>query len=367
MIDARRLLVSSFVATLLYASGTLVNYVSDAEEAILIPGAMPLKQLNPIAPTVAMTYPDIGKYFHGDYDPQLIDYSQEALLTESALRDGVAKTITAVRGTNGDLVIIGESMGSMVAWRTAEKLAGSPDAPTGDVRVVLIAPPEVGVAEYFAEGTYIPILNYRITRIRASGYDTTVVIGEYDGWSDPPDRPWNLIASANALAGIAYVHGPPSFTVNPADVPAQYISSDGNLTTYLAPTTHLPLTQVLRDVGVPGTFVDKADDVLRPIVDAGYVRHDSPGDTRPYLRDGGIHRNVQGQQVARHSARARIEQTADRFKERRAHRREVRQGIRDDVRERLAAGSAALKKHIADRRAERQARTNTRRGGVSAD
>ena len=82
----------------------------------------------------------------------------------------------------------------------------------------MIAPPEAGVAEYFKEGTYIPILNYRISRIAESPYDTTIVIGEYDGWSDPPDRPWNLVSSANALSGIVYVHGPPSFTADVTDL-----------------------------------------------------------------------------------------------------------------------------------------------------
>ena len=74
-------------------------------------------------------------------------------------------------------------------------------------------------------------------------------------------------------------------------------------TTYLVPTENLPLTQVFRDVGVPDALVDKADQVLRPVVDAGYVRHDQPGDTRPYLYDGEIHRNVQSQQQAREPVR----------------------------------------------------------------
>ena len=108
----------------------------------------------------------------------------------------------AVRQIDGKVVIIGESMGSMVAWRVAVELAAnSPDPSKDDVRVVLIAPPEAGVAEYFKEGTFIPILNYRITRIAESPYPTTIVIGEYDGWADPPDRPWNLVSSANALCG----------------------------------------------------------------------------------------------------------------------------------------------------------------------
>jgi len=73
----------------------------------------------------------------------------------------------------------------------------------------------------------------------------------------------------------------------------------GSIKTYFVPTKNLPLTQVFRDIGVPDALVDKADQVLRPIVDAGYRRHDEPGDPRPYLYDGEIHRNVQSQQLVR--------------------------------------------------------------------
>ena len=55
------------------------------------------------------------------------------------------------------------------------QLANSPDAPsTDDIRFILIAPPEAGVAEYFKEGTYIPLLNYRISRVPESPYPTTI-------------------------------------------------------------------------------------------------------------------------------------------------------------------------------------------------
>ena len=185
----------------------------------------------------------------------------------------------------------------------------------------MIAPPEAGVAEYFKEGTYIPILNYRITRIEESPYPTTIVIGEYDGWADPPDRPWNLISSANALAGIVYVHGPPIFSVDLGEVD-EVTTENGNVTTHLVPTENLPLTQVFRDVGVPDAVVDKADEVLRPVVDAGYVRHDQPGDTRPYLYDGEIHRNIQSQQQVREPSRERAETGQNVGQERREHRKE---------------------------------------------
>ena len=301
-------LLSALAATsLLLGTGPVATAVGAAEEAVLIPGATVFKRINPLYPITATTYPDIGKYFHNDDDPQVVKYSQNALASDRAILDGVQQADIAVRQNDGKVVVIGESMGSMVAWRVAAELANSPHVPsTDDVRFVLIAPPEAGVAQYFKEGTYIPILNYRVSRIADSPYDTTIVIGEYDGWSDPPDRPWNLISSANALAGIVYVHGPPIFTTDPAAVPDENITyvprtddEHGSIKTYFVPTKNLPLTQVFRDVGVPDALVDMADQVLRPIVDAGYRRHDEPGDPRPYLSDGEIHRNVQSQQLVR--------------------------------------------------------------------
>ena len=341
MVNWRRQLVPMVAATsLLLASGTLTNGIGKAEEAVLIPGATVFKRINPLYPIIAATYPVIGIHFHDDADPQLVDYSQNALASDRALLDGVAQANVAVRQNDGKVVVIGESMGSMVAARLAVELANSPDAPsTDDVRFVLIAPPEAGVAEYFKEGTFIPILNYRISRVAESPYPTTIVIGEYDGWADPPDRPWNLISSANAVLGIVYVHGPPIAAADPAGVPPENTTTHTNgaggiVTTHFVPTENLPLTQVFRDVGLPDALVDKADQVLRPVVDAGYRRHDEPGDSRPYLYDGEIHRNVQSQQQARQSWRDRSEEGLNVGQERRDHRSELRQAIRKDLRDR---------------------------------
>lgn len=357
----KQLVAPIAVTSLLLASGALANGVSQAEEAVLIPGATVFKRINPFYSVFAQNYPDIGIHFHSDVDPRLVDYSQNALASDRALRDGVAQADIAVRQTDGKVVVIGESMGSMVAARLAAKLADSPDAPSSeDVRFVLIAPPEAGVAEYFKEGTFIPILNYRVSRIATSPYPTTVVIGEYDGWADPPDRPWNLVSSANALLGIAYVHGAPIAAVDldevdetTTTVPAN--SEHGPITTHLVPTENLPLTQVFRDVGVPDAVVDKADEVLRPVVDAGYVRHDQPGDTRPYLYDGEIRRNVQSQQQVRLAAGERSEKRPAVALNRGGHRGELRQAIRKDMKElrdRVEAGFGQLTKRIAERVAE---------------
>lgn len=230
----------------------------------------------------------------------MVDYSQNPLATERALLDGVRRADIAVRAIGGEVVVIGESMGSMVASRLAAKLADSPDPPSpNDIRFILIASPEEGVAKYFREGTYIPLLNYRVSRVPKSPYPTTIVVGEYDGWADPPDRPWNLVSLPNAMLGLVYVHGPARWDIDPADVPPQNTTVDGNVTTHRVPTKNLPLTRPFRDIGIPDSMVDRADRVLRPIVDAGYRRHDKPGDSRPYLSEGRIRRNVQSAQQAR--------------------------------------------------------------------
>ncbi len=300
------------LTSLILASGTVANPVG-AEEAVLVPGATVFKRINPLYPAVAKTYPVIGINFHDDDDPQVVDYSQNALAADHALLDGVEQADIAVREIDGKVVVLGESMGSMVASRLAAELADSSDPPSpNDIRFVLIAPPEEGLAEYFKVGTYIPVLNYRISRVAQSPYPTTIVIGEYDGWADPPDRPWNLISLANAALGIVYVHGPPIAAADPVDVPPENTTVDGTVTTHLVPTQYLPLTHPLRDIGIPDRVVGRIDQRLRPIVDAGYLRHDQPGDSRPYLSEGRIRRNVQGaQQTGELSRRAGAKRPGD--------------------------------------------------------
>jgi hypothetical protein len=122
-----------------------------------------------------------------------------------------------------------------------------------------------------------------------SPYDTIVVVGEYDGWADFPNRPWNLLADLNAVAGMAYVHSNSSLS-NPDGVPPQNITVTTNptgatTTTYLVPTPTLPLLQPLVQLGVPAPVVSLLNTALKPAVDAGYSRTDAPtGVHAPYLQ-----------------------------------------------------------------------------------
>lgn len=130
----------------------------------------------------------------------------------------------------------------------------------------------------------IPIIGLTPVRPPDTPYETTIINGEYDGWADFPDRPWNLIATANALLGIIYVHGRYEDKVDGWDlstVPEKNIvetvnKAGGKTTTYLIPTEKLPLLQPLRDLGFPESFVTALEAPLRKIIDAAYKRND-PG------------------------------------------------------------------------------------------
>lgn len=139
-------------------------------------------------------------------------------------------------------------------------------------------------------GPAIPGINYTVRPIPVTAYDITVVKGEYDGAADWPDRPWNLFAVANALAGSGAFEGPDGEEIfgsihfdaifaDPTTVPAKNItttvnSAGGTTTTYLIPTPALPILLPLAAQGVPQPVVDVLNSVLKPIVDFGYSRND---------------------------------------------------------------------------------------------
>ena len=63
-----------------------------------------------------------------------------------------------------------------------------------------------GILSGLPAGLLLPILDYTTRSVPDSQYDIVVLKQEYDGIADFPDRPWNLLADANALAGIVYLH-----------------------------------------------------------------------------------------------------------------------------------------------------------------
>ncbi len=189
------------------------------------------------------------------------------------------------------LVLWGISQGALVLDATMGVLAADPHAPAPSdltfVRVADPAAPITGMLNFLPDLVFSQVLHVDSAVRSAAGnspYNSIVVINEFDAFADFPDKPWNLLAVANALAGLVYRHGQTA-TADLADVPVQNITTTVNslgatTTTYVVPSPFLPLTQALRDAGVADSAVDKLDTILRPAIDAGYTRND-PAAVRP--------------------------------------------------------------------------------------
>jgi hypothetical protein len=217
----------------------------------------------------------------------------------ATIATGVSLTEASIKNAADDPVVVaGLSLGSVTAGALQHDYdthpVGAP--PPNQVTFIVsgdptrVTPQTMGVATYLPAGTTIPVFGYTVTRPDSnSPYNTIVVVGEYDGWADFPDRPWNLLADANALAGITYVHSNSSLS-NPDGVPPQNITvvtnpTGATTTTYLVPTPTLPLLQPLVQLGVPAAIVGILNTALKPAVDTGYSRNDAAtGVHAPYLQ-----------------------------------------------------------------------------------
>jgi PE-PPE domain len=139
------------------------------------------------------------------------------------------------------------------------------------------------------EGLHIPILD--VTFDGASPTDSPVVDGDYlyptvdiarqyDGWADFPVYALNLLADANAIAGIAYLHGD-YFTgtaANPvAGQPYLYQGQVGDTNYYMLATKRLPILLPLAAIGVPDPILAVLDAPLRELIEQGYERDVPPG------------------------------------------------------------------------------------------
>ena len=199
---------------------------------------------------------------------------------------------TELLNTSGPKIAVGLSGSTMaindVMRRLAVAYAADPaSVPSpSDVSFMVAGDAERGIFPALVPflGQTIPGYNYTVQPIPVTPYDITVVKGEYDGAGDWPDRPWNLLAVANAFAasgafeGFGSVHFDAIFS-DYTKVPAKYVttavnSAGGVTTTYIIPTDDLPILRPLIAQGVPQSTVDTLTKVLKPIVDSAYARND---------------------------------------------------------------------------------------------
>lgn len=103
--------------------------------------------------------------------------------------------------------MVGLSAGSLVVNEVLRQMDADPDAPDkNEITFIVVA--DSSRQSLIDKARYDPRFDYTYQPAPETKYDIIVVTGEYDGMADFPDRWWNLLAVANAVAGSIFVHVP---------------------------------------------------------------------------------------------------------------------------------------------------------------
>jgi diacyltrehalose acyltransferase len=235
---------------------------------------------------------------HGDYaldfpvtDYQGIDYPAN-LQFQSSVADGVPKLTDAV-GEQGDtrFRVVSYSEGTMVAEQVKRNLAAR-DPETGELPYpgmdfVFIASPYVPNGGIFGRfpGFQIPGLLPEFSAAQPTGYNSTYVTNEYDGFADFPAY-FNPLSIGNAVMGMVYAHPDQYYDgidlTDPATKTYVHTVQDngaGGQDTYiLVYNPHLPLLAPVRQIAsltsltpVTEPVLSAIEPLLRLAVDAGYT------------------------------------------------------------------------------------------------
>ena len=182
------------------------------------------------------------------------------------------------KDANGNVVggekvtVVGLSAGSLVVNEVLREMAADADAPGKD-QITFVVVADSSRQKMIDKARYNSKYDYTYQPAPETEYDIVVVTGEYDGMADFPDRPFNVLAIMNAIAGSIFVHVPVMYA-DLANVPTENITVDvnakgGTTTHYLVPTKKLPLVQLF-----PSLAPREAE--LKAKIDKAYSRNDAP-------------------------------------------------------------------------------------------
>jgi len=217
------------------------------------------------------------------------DVNDAVAFGQRALNDQIINAV--VNGNGSPVRIAALSEGTLVVSRELAYLATNPAAapPPGALQFALFGSPELGVMRtYLPDGFTLPIVNYTVQGLPSTQYDVSVVFAQYDGWANPPDRPWNIPAVVNSLFATLYNHNTSSLTSmsNVVELSSVGTSLGGTITTYMIPSPTLPMLVPLQQLGVPQPIVDNLNTFLQPLVNSGYSS--LAPDAGPYFSHGSL-------------------------------------------------------------------------------
>lgn len=199
----------------------------------------------------------------------------------ASVAEGV-QSLTAANPKPGDIVF-GFSQGAVVASKYMADNMNADNPKTGLTYVLVENPtrPNGGVMARFP-GLHIPIMDLTFSNAMPDDPNSTVIdiARQYDGWADFPTYPLNVLATANAIAGIVVVHGKTQTKLTAKNLTdakgdgtnTMYYQKYGNSEYYLVRTETLPLLMPIK--AVSPDLAAALDPPLRAIIETGYDRDD---------------------------------------------------------------------------------------------
>lgn len=278
------------------------------------------------------------------------------------------------------VTVVGMSAGSLVVNEVLRDWVKAGELPDPD-EVSFIVIEDSSRQKLINDVKYSSKFDYTYQPPPITPYDIIVITGEYDGMADMPDRPFNFLAIANAMAGSIVVHVPVMYTTSLAELAAlegtKYYTEDTNIKGgvtkhYLVPTATLPLVQLM-------PWLKPKEAELKAKIDKGYSRNDpvtatvaktaalAPADdsatettTEPASKAGGDEASAgQAQPAPKVEAQSRRDARAEARAEAKAARAEAKAA-------RAEARAAAKADAAAKREARKAAREEAKSGGDDA-
>lgn len=206
---------------------------------------------------------------------------KDLTLDESVVRglqamEGDYSQITASLGAGDNVTVVGYSQSAILSSLFMQDMANQSEVPTDHLAFVLLGDPmnpNGGLLSRFPD-LRIPSLGLSFYGATPDNlFPTDIYTLEYDGFTDFPRYPLNLLSDLNAFAGIYYVHGTyPGLTAEQI-AGAQLLDTAGDTLTHywMIPTENLPLLEPVRSIPLLGNPVA---DLLQPdltyLVNLGY-------------------------------------------------------------------------------------------------
>ncbi len=190
--------------------------------------------------------------------------------------DAAIDTAVGNLSAPGDKVtVVGLSAGSLVVNEVMRQWMEEGTMPDPS-KVTFIVVEDSSRQQLIKDAKYSSKYDYTYQPPPVTPFNVLVITGEYDGMADMPDRPWNFLAMANAMAGSIVVHVPVMYTTSMAELEAlkgtkyytETVNAKGGVTEhYLVPTTTLPLVQLM-------PWLKPKEAELKAKIDKGYSRND---------------------------------------------------------------------------------------------